>query len=66
MKMIRKPTYAGNAKNKDQLDIFYWAFQKTPVERLSESWRLHCLNNNVEYNIKLNKKAAKASLRNEQ
>ena len=48
MKMDRKPTYAGKVKEKDEQDIFYWAFEKTPRERLQESWRLHCLNHNIK------------------
>jgi len=48
MKMDRRPTYAGNGMEKDRLDIFYWAFEKTPWQRLQESWRLHCLNHNIK------------------
>jgi len=65
MKMIRKPSYAGNIKEKDQLDIFYWAFEKNSAQRLSESWRLHCMNNNIPIDTRLDKSFAKAHLRSE-
>ena len=65
MKMIRKPTFAGKAAQKDQEDIFYWAYQKTPSERLAESWRLHSLNHGLDpSNNRLNKDISKASKRN--
>ena len=64
--MIRKPTYVGTVNEKDQLDIFYWAFEKTAAQRLSESWRLHCINNNIPFDAKIDKTVVKASLRNEQ
>ena len=64
MKMERRPTYAGKGREKDERDIFYWAFEKTPWERLQESWRLHCLNHNIsESENKLNKSVNKASKR---
>ncbi|MCF6352457.1 MAG: hypothetical protein L3J06_05570 [Cyclobacteriaceae bacterium] len=66
MKMIRKPTYAGLVKNKDVQDILFWALEKTPSQRLSESWRLHCINNNMPFDAKIDKTVVKASLRNEQ
>lgn len=66
VRMVRRPTYAGAVGDKDNADIFYWATEKTPVDRLSESWRLHCLNHGVEFNIKLDKKKNRASLRNDQ
>jgi len=49
--VIRKPTYAGTVSEKDELDIIYWATQKTPSERLAESWRLNCRNHNVPLDI---------------
>ena len=64
MKMKRTPTYAGKARKKDELDILYWATQRTAVERLVESWRLHCANHNVDpVTVKIDKTAAKASKR---
>lgn len=61
MKMERKPTYAGNVKEKDELDILYWASEKTPWERLQESWRLHCINYNIKPSEnRLNKQLSKA------
>ena len=53
-RMIRKATYAGKPEEKDNLDIFYWA-NKSPQERLSESWRLNCINHNLPINIRLDK-----------
>lgn len=47
MKMVRKPTFAGKIDDKDKEDILFWATQKTPGERLAESWRLHCLNHGL-------------------
>ena len=44
IRMVREPTFAGNAKDKDKLDILYWALNKTPRQRLEEAWRLHCAN----------------------
>lgn len=61
--MNRQPTYAGKAEEKDNLDILYWATEKTALERLNESWRLHCLNHNVNYDVKLDKTKHKATLR---
>jgi hypothetical protein len=46
--MQRIPTYHGNIEKKDELDILFWAKKKTPLERLSESWRMHCVNNNID------------------
>ena len=61
MKMRRIPTYSGKIKKKDELDILYWAFEKTARERLLESWRLHCVNHGIDpYNCKINKKISKA------
>ena len=61
MRMVRRPTYAGNLKDKDEQDIFYWATEKTPWERLQESWRLHCINNDIKPSEnKLNKHVSKA------
>lgn len=61
--MIRKPTYAGIAKEKDELDIKYWAEKKTVSERLAESWRLNCLNHNVSTSIRMERVFNKASKR---
>ena len=58
--MIRKPTYAGKVKEKDQLDIKFWAEEKTISERLAESWRLNCLNHNVSSNIRMTRVFCKA------
>ncbi|MEN8249400.1 MAG: hypothetical protein ABFS32_10750 [Bacteroidota bacterium] len=46
--MVREPTFAGYAKDKDELDILYWAYKKTPRQRLEEAWRLHCANQNID------------------
>ncbi len=62
--MERKATYAGKVEEKDALDILYWAKQKSPFERLEESWRLHCLNYNVPFDVSINKKYHKAKKRN--
>jgi len=62
--MVRKPTFAGKANKKDELDILYWANEKTASDRLQEAWRLHCMNMNVPTNIRMDKKANKAQLRN--
>jgi len=65
MRMIRKPTFAGKVQEKDENDILYWAFQKTPAERLAESWRLHCLNHGLEPSEnRLNKMVSSAKKRN--
>lgn len=59
--MQRKPTYSGKATEKDELDILYWAFEKTALERLLESWRLHCVNHDIDpFNSKINKNISKA------
>lgn len=48
MKMYRKPTYSGKIKEKDELDILFWAIEKTALERLQESWRMHCINHSID------------------
>jgi hypothetical protein len=58
--MDRKPTYSGKIKDKDQEDISYWAFEKTAAERLAESWRLHCMNQNLPTNYKMHNSKSKA------
>jgi len=64
MKMIRKPTYSGSIRKKDEQDILYWAFQKTAQERLYESWRLHCINHDIDpFSSKLDKTKARAAKR---
>ena len=63
--MVRKPTSYGKIKEKDQDDIFYWAFKKSAIQRLSESWRLHCANNNIPIDSKMNRSVNKAYLSNE-
>jgi hypothetical protein len=64
MRMDRKPTYAGNIREKDERDILFWALEKSPWERLEESWRLHCLNHNIKpAENKLDKTASSASKR---
>ncbi len=60
LKMVKKPTYAGSVKDKDQADIFHWAFNKSAAERICESWRLHCMNHNISPDQKLNKSISKA------
>ena len=63
--MVRKPTFAGKAETKDEVDLFYWAFEKTALERLVESMRLYCLNHNIDMDqLKFNKTVCKASKRN--
>ncbi|WP_425390886.1 hypothetical protein [Ekhidna sp.] len=61
--MIRKPTYAGKIGQKDYEDILFWAFEKTPEERLIESWRLHCLNHGISQESLLDKNSAIAKKR---
>lgn len=51
--MIRQPTYAGKIKEKDDLDILFWANEKTPFERLAESWRLNCMNHGIPTNTRM-------------
>lgn len=63
--MIRKPTYAGKIQEKDQLDIIFWAHDKSPIERLSESWRLNCMNHNVPIDIRMERTANSAKKRSE-
>ena len=62
--MERRPTYAGTIEEKDNQDILYWAMEKTPAERLAESWRLHCVNHNVPTDISIDKNHALARKRN--
>ena len=47
-RMVREPTFAGYAKEKDERDILYWAFKKTPRQRIEEAWRLHCANYDID------------------
>lgn len=54
-KMLREPTFAGKAEDKDRADLEYWAFEKTPWERIKEAWRLHCMNHNIPTNTRLDK-----------
>jgi len=61
LKMVRKPVYAGSVNEKDEKDIFYWAYQKSAKEKLCEGWRLHCMNHNISVNHKLNRNINKAS-----
>lgn len=61
--MIRKPTYAGKIEQKDNEDVLFWAQNKTPEERLIESWRLHCLNHNISPKCLLDKNLASAKKR---
>ncbi|MFY0687947.1 MAG: hypothetical protein JXQ90_12325 [Cyclobacteriaceae bacterium] len=63
MKMIRKPTFAGKAQDKDEIDIIYWS-RKTPYERLCESWRLHLENHGIKHGEdRLNKQVNSAKKR---
>ncbi|QSE99065.1 hypothetical protein [Fulvivirga lutea] len=48
--MIRKPTFSGKSANKDEEDILFWAYEKTAIQRLEESWRLNCLNHQLDPN----------------
>lgn len=65
MKMVRKPTFAGSVKEKDEQDIYHWAFEKTALERLVESMRLYCLNHNFDMRqLKFDKTVCVASKRN--
>jgi len=59
-RMIRKATYAGKVKTKDELDIKFWAEEKTVSERLAESWRLNCFNHNVSVDIRMKRVFNKA------
>lgn len=61
--MIRRPTYAGKISEKDELDILFWATKKSPQERLVESWRLNCINNNVPVDIKMDRSRVSAKKR---
>ena len=51
--MIRQPSYAGKIVEKDELDVLFWASEKTPFERLAESWRLNCINHNIPVTSKM-------------
>lgn len=62
--MIRKPTYAGNVKEKDDLDIIHWAIDKTASERLAESWKLNCMNHNIPIKSQIDKTISLAHKRN--
>ena len=61
--MERKPTYAGKADIKDEIDILFWALEKSPKERIEESWRLNCLNHGINIQTRLNKKVFSARKR---
>jgi hypothetical protein len=61
--MIRQPTYAGNVQEKDELDILHWALNKSISERLSESWRLNCINHGIPLNSSINKTVSTATKR---
>lgn len=61
--MIREATFAGKVQEKDEDDIFYWAFEKTHEERLEESWRLHCMNHGVSTQHRLDRTKASAKKR---
>ncbi len=62
--MQRILTYAGTVSEKDELDILHWAMNKTPWERLKESWRLHRVNNGItDAENKLDKTVSKAQKR---
>lgn len=63
--MNRQPTYAGSVEEKDNLDIMYWAAEKSAHDRLRESWRLHCLNHNISVDTPLNKLICSAKKRND-
>jgi len=60
--MIRKPTYAGNVKEKDELDILFWS-KKKALERLEESWRLNCINHNIPIDSRMNRNVVTAKKR---
>ena len=60
---MRKPTYAGKVDTKDEQDIFLWARYKTAEERLIESWRLHCINNGISIQQKLDRSTSTAKRR---
>jgi len=63
--MVRKLTYAGKVDEKDIKDILFWATEKTASERLNESWRLHCLNHNISFDLNIDKTKNKATLRSD-
>ena len=61
IRMVREPTFAGYARDKDKQDILYWALNKTPRQRLEEAWRLHCANHSVSPSeMRLDKTKSKA------
>ncbi|MFY0654067.1 MAG: hypothetical protein JXQ96_18665 [Cyclobacteriaceae bacterium] len=62
--MIKIPTFSGKIQEKDNNDIFYWAFEKSPAQRLEESWRLHCANHNIDpQSVRLDKSKSSARKR---
>lgn len=61
--MIRKPTFAGKIKEKEEAEILFWATEKTGEERLSESWRLHCLNHGISPQSRIDRNVTKAKKR---